>query len=205
MTRGLDGRRWLLLLGMGLILLVVVGLLFYGRLAGLDALPAVTGLASYGITARQALAPAAELAVQWQADARLAVASCYRPAVGRQPEDEIEWAFQFFSPATQRLALITVTSGEARVVRESLSPYMMPTFSTDQWPVDSDQALQVWWDRGGGTVLQQRPDADLAMELRMSDEGGEYPIWVVVGLVGGADNVFVVRVNATEGVVVGPR
>lgn len=193
-----------MLLGMGLILLVVVGLLFYGRLAGPDGLPAVTGLASYGVTARQALAPAAELAVQWQEDAQLIVASCYRPAVGRQPEDEIEWAFQFFSPATQRLALITVAGGAARMVRESLSPYAMPTFSTEQWPVDSDQALQVWWDRGGRTVLEQRPDADLAMELRMSDEGGEYPIWVVAGLFEGAENVFIVRVNATNGAVVEP-
>jgi hypothetical protein len=203
MARG-SGRRWLLLLGVGLITLVVVVLLFYGHSSRSVSLPPVAGLASYGVTARQALAPAAELAAQWQEDAQLAVASCYRPAVGKRPEDEIEWTFQFFSSATQRLALIVVAGGEARVVRESLSPYAVPTFSTEQWPVDSDQALQVWWDRGGSTVLGQRPDADLAMELSMSDEGGEYPVWTVAGLVGGAENAFIVSVNATNGALVEP-
>lgn len=194
----------MLLLGVGLILLVVVGLLFYGQLAGPAAFSSVTGLASYGVTARQALAPAAEFAAQWREDAQLAVASCHRRAVGRQPEAEIEWAFQFFSPATQRLALVTVAGGKARMVREGLSPYVVPTFSTEEWLVDSDQALQVWWDRGGSTVLEQRPDTDLAMELRVSDEGGEYPVWIVAGLVEGAENAFIVRVNATNGALVEP-
>jgi len=198
-----KGRRWLLLLGLGSITLVVVGLLLYGQSGGPADLPAVEGLASYGVTARQALPPAAEVAAQWQADAQLAVASCHRPVVGRHPEDEIQWAFQFFSPAAQRMALIVVTGGEAHVVRDGLSPYAMSTFSTGQWAVDSDQALQVWWDRGGGTVLQRRPDTDLTMKLSVPDEGGD-PIWIVAGLVEGAENVFIVGVNAASGAVVEP-
>jgi len=194
----------LLLLGLGLILLIVVGLLVYSQWGRTAGLAPPSGLAAYGVTARQALAPAAELAAQWQKDAGLAAASCTRPAAGMQPQGEVEWAFQFFSPSTQRLALIMVTGGEPLMVRESLSPYAMPTFSTGQWPVDSDQALQVWLDRGGNIVVERRPDVDLAMQLRMSDEEGEYPVWVVAGVVAGGESVFIVTVNATNGMVVEP-
>jgi hypothetical protein len=200
MTRG---KRWLLLAGLGLIALVVVVLLLYGRSAGTANLPEVEGLASYGVTARQALAPAAEAAEQWQGDAQLAAASCHRPEVGKQPEAEVQWAFQFFSPATRRMALVVATGGEARMVREGLSPYTMPTFSTEQWSVDSDQALQVWWNRGGNGVLQQRPDTDLTMELSVSNGGG-LPVWTVAGLVGDGENAFIVRVNAANGAVLEP-
>lgn len=194
--------RWLLLLGLGLILLVVVGVLVYGRLAGQATPSAAAGPAGDRVTARQAFAPAAELAAQWQEDARLAVVSGRWLALGMQPGGEIEWAFQFFSPSTQRLALIVVAGEAARLVRESLSPYTVPTFSAEGWRVDSDQALQAWLDRGGSTVVARRPDTDLAMKLRVGDEGGEYPAWTIVGSVAGTESTFIVVVDGSSGALV---
>ena len=200
------GTRGLLLLGLGLILLAVVGALVYDRWVGPAVSPpaAAEGVVSAGVTARQAFSPAAELAVQWQEDARLAAVSGRWPAVGMvRSGGEVEWAFQFFSPSTQRLALFAVVGGEARMVRESVSPYVVPTFPTEEWRVDSDQALRVWWDRGGGSLAARRPDAALAMQLRMPDEGGGQPVWVVVGSVAGTETAFVVVVNGTDGTLVG--
>lgn len=199
---GGSGARWLLLLGLGLMLLVVVGALVYGRLAGSAAPAPVVGPVGGALTARQSFAPAAELAAQWQEDARLAAVSCHRSAVGTQLGGEVEWAFQFFSPSTQRLALITVAGEVARMVRESMTPYTVPTFSTEEWRVDSEQALQTWWSHGGGGMVARRPDTDLAMQLRVPDGGGGPPIWIVVGLVGGTETVFTVVVNATSGALV---
>jgi hypothetical protein len=76
---------------------------------------------------------------------------------------------------------------------------VLPTFSAEAWRVDSDQALQTWWDRGGGRWVARRPDTDLAMQLRMPDDGDDDPVWTVVGLVVGAEAAFSVRVNATDG------
>jgi len=197
-----SGVRWWLLLGLGLVLLAVVGAFVYVRLARPAAPPPVMGSGEDGVTARQAFAPAAELAAQWQEDARLAAISCRRSAVGIQLGGEVEWAFQFFSPATQRLALIAVTGGTARMVRESVSPYTVPTFSAESWSVDSDQALQTWWNRKGGTLVAQRPDTDLAMQLRIPDEGGEHPVWTVVGSIAGTETAFIVVVDATNGALV---
>ena len=194
--------RWLLLLGLGLVLLAVVGALVYGRLAGSAAPPPVVAPVGGGVTARQAFAPAAELAVQWQQDARLAVVSCFRPEVGVRLGGEVEWAFQFFSSSTRRLALITVAGGTARMVRESVSPYTMSTFSTEAWRVDSDQALGTWWGRGGDSMVARRSDIDLAMQLRMPDEGDGQPVWTVVGLLAGTETAFIVVVNGMTGALV---
>ena len=191
--------RWLLLLSLGTVLLMA-GALVYSQSARPAARPSLT--LGAGITARQALAPAAELAEQWQEDAQLAVVSTHRLAAGTQSQGESEWAFQFFSPSTQRLALVTVIGEEAHITRETLSPYSVPTFLVKEWHVDSDQALQVWWEKGGGTLLTQRPDADLAMQLRGAEDGGEHPVWMVTGFVVSAESAFIVTVDATSGTVV---
>lgn len=191
-------RRWLIV-GLGLIMLVLLGAVAYSQLA----LSAASRQAasSGGITARQAFASAAALAAEWQADARLAAASGQLSASSRE---NIEWAFQFFSPATQRLALIMVADGAARLVHESLSPYPVPTFSADAWRVDSDQAWQVWWDQGGGSMMGRRSDVDMLMQLRMADRESRHPTWTVAGIVSGTDAAFVVMVDAFDGTLVEP-
>ena len=196
--------RLALLLVLGLILLTVVGVWFYARLIEPPAAPPMAGLPVGGITARAAFDPAAELAAQWQDDARLAAVSCQWPEVGMQQRDDVEWAFQFFSPSIQRLALITVADGAARVVRDSLSPYEMSTFSAEAWRVDSDQALRTWWDNGGRTLVERRPDATLAIQLRPPDESGADPVWTVIGLVFGTESTFTVAVNASSGALIEP-
>jgi hypothetical protein len=194
-----SGVRWLLL-GLVLVLLAVVGALVYGGWAGPASPPPVAGPAGGPVTACQAFAPAAELAARWQADARLAAVSGRWSAVGEQPVGQVEWAFQFFSPSTQRLALVLVAGEAARMVRESLSPYVVPAFSAEEWRVDSNRALQVWWEHGGSTVVARRPDTDLVMQLRLPEQGSEHPIWTVTGLVAGAKSSFTVVVDATSGV-----
>ena len=116
-TMAEGSSRWLWFLSLSLVLLVVVvGVVVYGQLIG-PAVPApASGVADDQVTARQAFAPAAGLAGQWQEDARLAVVSGYRPAVGTQAGGQVEWAFQFFSASAQQLALITVADERARMV-----------------------------------------------------------------------------------------
>jgi len=197
-----TGVRWWLLLGLGLMVLAIVAALVYARFAGLAAPAPVAELASGGTTARQAFAPAAGLAAEWHEDARLAVVSGRWPAVGVRMGDEGEWAFQFFSPSTQRLVLIVVAGDAARLVRESVSPYPMPTFSADAWRVDSDRALGVWWNEGGNVLVTRRPDTDLLMQLRVPEEGDGGPVWIVIGLVPGTETALTVAVDATEGTLV---
>jgi len=196
MTKGCN-TRGLLLLGLGLISLIVVGLLFYGqpdRKAVSSSDPNLPGLET---TARQALAPATELASQWQADAQLTIASCHWRVA-----EKGEWAFQFFSSSTRRLALITVIDGAAHMKRERLSPYSVPTFSSEEWQVDSERAFKTWWDGGGSVWVARRPDIDLVMQLQVPNEGGEHPVWTVAGFVADTEDIFITTVDAIDGTVI---
>ncbi len=195
--------HWLLLLSLGL-LTVVVMLLLYDWLIRPTSSPPAVGLAVSGVTAQESFDPAIKLAAQWQKDAHLAAVSGQWSKVGLQQRDEIEWAFQFFSPSTQRMALVTVTGETARLVRESLSPYKMSTFSIKEWRVDSDQALQTWWASGGSTLVKQRPDTTLVMQLRISEGDDDAPVWMMSGFVSGMENALTVMVNASDGALVEP-
>jgi hypothetical protein len=191
----------------GLVLIVALGLLAYGQLTNSQSgLTAATKLTVGGNTARQAFAPAAKLAEQWQQDARLTSVSGQLSAVGQGSGNKIEWGFQFFSPATQEMALVAVNDGEARMVRSPmLSPYKLPTFSLDEWLVDSNQALQTWWERGGDSLVKQYTQVDIVMQLRISREQGSQPVWAVAGVIAGKNTTLTIFVNASDGSVIDVR
>lgn len=194
-------------MGIGLVLIFALGLLAYGQLTNSASRSmGTTKLAVGGDTARQAFAPAAELAAQWQEDAGLTAVSTQLLAVGKGSGNDAEWGFQFFSPSTQKLALVAVSGGKARMVRPPmLSPYALPTFSLEQWPIDSDRALQTWWDHGGNSIVKQYPQVDAKMQLRVSEDLGNRPVWVVAGIVANRNTTLTIFVNAGDGSVVDLR
>ena len=192
----------LLLLGLGLLLLVAVGIVYIRR-TETSTPPAMPWMGYGGPTAREALSPASEVAAQWQEDAHLVAVSGHLTWETGQQGYSVEWAFQFFSPSTQRLALILVSDGKARLMRDSLSPYRVHTFSLERWRVDSDRALQIWWDNGGSAVLARRPDTELVIKLNLPAEGDE-PLWTVAGVFPGQGDAFTIMVNATTGAVIKP-
>lgn len=197
-----SGVRRVFVLAFGVALLVVLGVLAYSWMGSPSAWSMGSGSAGGEATARQAYAVAAGAAAQWEEDARLASVSGQRLAIGAQAEEELEWGFQFFSPSTNRLALIAVEDGAARLVRDTLSPYSVPTFSPRQWRVDSDRAFQSWWDNGGASMVAQRADVDLVMQLGLPGGGGEHPVWNVTGLIAGTETAYGVVVDATDGALV---
>lgn len=202
-TAQYTGVRRVLLLGLGLILFTAMGLLIYGQLTeSASSAPSSAPVGGMG-SARQAFAPAARLAAQWQRDGRLAVVSSQWSAVGLPSSGNVLWTFQFFSPSTQRLALVVVEDGVARMLREGLSPYVLPTFSPEDWRVDSGQAWQTWWDRGGRHLMTRGVGVDVVMQLRASGKG-DHPLWSVTGLIAGTDSAFTLVVDASDGTVLGP-
>jgi len=206
MRRG--ARRWVILLGLAFVVALALALLILalfrpserpadtsGGLA-LASLPA--GLAE-GVTARQVYPPAAEVAQSWQPDGQLAIVTAHwRPRQGRWSA-AVAWMFQFYSPATRRLAVVVVDGGRARLLRETLSPYPLRTFSTDDWQLDSLAALGAWWNAGGGTFVSLYSEVDLTAQLRVLDGDGEGErlAWAVTGIIG--DQVKRLVVDGTTG------
>ena len=189
-------RRWAVLLTLIFVVALVLALLVLALYrpserpadTGAGAAPAnLPASLAEGVTARQAYPPAAEIAQSWQPDGQLAIVTAHwRPRQGRWPTD-VTWMFQFYSPDTRRLAVVVVDGGRARLLREAVSPYPLPTFSTEDWQLDSLAALGVWWNAGGGTFASLYSEVDLTAQLRVLDgdgEGGRLA-WAVTGITGG--------------------
>jgi hypothetical protein len=197
--------RRFLAAGAILISLAMVGAVAYSWLVGTtkpsQAEALAPGLAGSETRALRALAPATHLATQWQADARLSGVSGQQLEINQPAEKGIVWTFQFFSPSTQRLAIVAVEDGTARMVRPpALSPYSVPVFPDETWQVDSDTALLEWWNRGGRNMVNKYPRVDLMVQLRLSQES-DRPTWMVAGVASGTNTSFAILVDATDGTV----
>jgi hypothetical protein len=187
----------LLLLGLNVVVVAAIGVLIYlGPGRSSDA----QSITFEGTTARAAFSSAADRAAQWRDDAALAVVSSQQSGRELQAGENVVWTFQFFSPSTQQRALIAVTEGEARLLRETVSPYQIPTFSKRDWRVDSDQALQTWWENGGSFLVTRRPSAQIVLHLRVPrEEPQSSPVWTIVGVDFEQESTFTVEVDAVTG------
>ena len=147
----------------------------------------------------RALYPLADQAARsWREDARLISAMVSWPDV--RVEDLVEpqgWTFQFYSPDSQHIYVVTVSGSRVVPIRQGLSPYPLPSASAEDWQVDSPQALTAWLNEGGSAFLRTHPTVDLSVRLRPVEEGRLE--WIVSGVVRDSQTVHVVRVNAESG------
>jgi len=199
----LAETRWLVPLAaiMTIMLVAVAGVLAFDQFSSPSDPPATSQPPEVGLTAKAAARPAYKSAEQWREDAELAGAQIHYTALGQGPKGA-EWAFQFYSPSTERLAIFLVAGGEATLMRDTLSPYDLPTFSRETWRIDSDEVLSLWWDRGGSHLVRRRPDSDVTLRLRVSEQTPRGPSWTAVGSVPGQQSRFVIAVDATDGSVI---
>lgn len=137
------------------------------------------------VTARSAYPSAASVAQSWQSDGQLAIVSAHwRPSRGHWPTDVV-WMFQFYSPSTRHLAVVVVDGARAWLLQETSSPYVVPTFSEDEWQVDSLAALDAWWNAGGATFLSIYSEIEVTAQLRVLDGESDRLAWSITGIAGG--------------------
>jgi hypothetical protein len=199
MNTTLMNARWLILLGAAsaLIIAVVIGVLVHDQpkeepvRVSLEEPPEM-------ITAATALKTATRDAQEWQDDAQLTSAVVHCRNVGRQPRP-VNWAFQFYSPSTGRLALIVVTQGDAVRVRDALSPYKVPAIPRRRWRIASDEAVRIWWENGGRYLVTRRPDAALTLRLDVPEDEAQDPVWTVVGSIPDQGSEHMVRLSGFDG------
>ena len=149
-------------------------------------------------SARNLYALADQAARSWQKDARLVSASASWLFV--KVDDfsaPTNWTFQFFSPRTQKLYVVSASEAQVTVIRDTLSPYVLPAAPVGEWQLDSNQALSIWLNNGGGDFLAKHPIVDVSAMLQPPEEGGLE--WVVIGTVRDSQAVHLVRIDARSG------
>ena len=199
-TRKKAGR-WVALLGLTFVVALGVALLVLAlyrpsqqspELGGGAAPAALHVSLAESVTARSVYPSAMDVAQSWQPDGQLSIVSArWRPRRGRWPTD-IVWMFQFYSPAVRRLAVVVVDGGRTRLLQETRSPYPLPTFSEDDWQVDSLAALDTWWNGGGATFVSVYHEINLTAQLRVLEENDGRLAWTITGIAGGQTRSLIV-------------
>lgn len=137
-----------------------------------------------GTSARKAYQLAAREALAWQPDARPAIVSAHwRPRQGGWSSNVV-WTFQFYSASTRRLAVMVVDGSQTQLLQDVRSPYALPTFEDEDWQIDSREAVQTWWNNGGGAFHTTHSDVNLIAQLRVLEEADGRLVWRVTGVAG---------------------
>ena len=194
--------RWAIIVGLAFALALVIAVLVLrqplqdtGWASG--NLPGDLGS---GDSALQAYAPAEEAARVWQSDAQpVSASSHYRSRSGRWPGNT-SWMFQFYSPGADKVAVVVVDTGQAQLLRESISPYQLDTFSRADWQVDGSAALESWWAAGGATFLSinSGSEPELVVQLRVQEGSQDQLVWTIRGIAGGQSWTVVIDASTGE-------
>jgi hypothetical protein len=142
-----------------------------------------------------------QAARSWQGDAQLVSATASWSFA--QLDDfsrPVDWTFQFYSPGTHQLYVVSVGEEQVLPVTGMLSPYELPAVTMDNWRVDSHRALSAWLSYGGAAFIRGYSVVDVSARLRHSQDGRLE--WSVVGVVRDSQTVHLVRVDATSGQVI---
>ena len=139
-----------------------------------------------------------QAARSWQGDAQLSSATAsWSFAQVDDLSGAAEWTFQFYSPGTHQLYVVSVGEELVSPITNMLSPYELPVVSIEDWRVDSHQALGTWLTEGGAAFLAAYSVVDVSARLRHSQEGRLE--WSVVGVVRDSQTLHLVRVDASSG------
>lgn len=156
------------------------------------------------VSAHQAYAQAFALAQNWQGDAQLAGArASFRQEAAGAIGGGQTWSFQFFSPSTSRLYLLSVQGEQAQgeLAVERLVRAEMTYVEVTQWRVDSEEALLIFLSHGGEEFLRQHPEAVINLQLVPPKKNGGL-IWLASGVAPGGQAVFFVQIDAQTGSVI---
>lgn len=195
-------NQWAVVVGLLFFILVVFGvLIFQLQVPDLPPTPpAPAFLLAQEAQARTVLPIAQAEALRWREDARLSSAAIVWNDLG--PGGILKrdrWTFEFYSPSDQQRAVIRVVDGQAERLRTALLPNPLPVLPFDRWEVDSTQALQVWWEQGGGRFVRQHTPVSISLKLRREPQGTRW-LWIIAGSSGDAH--WIVQIDSHDGMVV---
>ena len=171
-------KKFLLVLGLGLIVValgVALLLIIAPPRDGTEALPAVPppqiGGGSSAQEAYQSLQP---WAVNWAAESGLIALST---SLQKKGQAEGGWTFQLYAPATQRLAIVTVTAGEVHLLKEQAALYRQQTLAPTAWSLDSNALFTQWWEERGAIIWSQ-PQAQ-SLYFQLSGQKDDAVTWTI--------------------------
>jgi hypothetical protein len=103
----------------------------------------------------------------WAEDAEIITASI---SLMRGQADDAPWSFLIYSRKNKRVAVVTIAGSELIILRERRIAYPQTGIALDQWTLDSEGALDRWWQRGGEMAWEKSGGQSLHMRLSMKSD-----------------------------------
>jgi hypothetical protein len=153
------------------------------------------------VSARQAFERAQAAAHDWQGDAGLTSLSANWSAARR---DDLtggprSWSVAFYSPSAGQRRNFTLSSGSPRASEPERPPGLPPIIDLSQWQIDSQQALALFLEHGGGEFIDAHQPVSVSLVLATSENGRLQ--WIVVALDPATSEVHGVAIDAATGAV----
>lgn len=194
------------LVGCALVMLLLG--IFYSQGGSVEALPTPPPVANYaltfeGVAAKEAYPPALANAQEWQGDVALVAASTHWPEATLESVTRFgAWDFRFYSPTRRRIYFAVVRPDQPVIGRPHL--YKQETnVSTSlvdptAWLVDSDEAVTIWVNNGGGPFLETFPGSSVELLLHQLPQENLL-VWDIIGVSQDQSQIFFLSINANNG------
>ena len=134
----------------------------------------------------------------WTEDAELmAVSSTWEQTDMNQVGQPSPWTYRFYSPSQRRLFFVTVTpEGEIIGTLHGEILYKNPPWiPLEDWSIDSSEAINIWLNHGGATMLEGIPGIQVVAQLQVRSEDSPLT-WTVAGYDRVSQNYHTVFIDA---------
>lgn len=152
-------------------------------------------------TAKAAYLEALAAAQDWQNDVELVAISAHWPEAAPQTLASTEaWDFRFYSSTQQRafFALARANQpavGRAHLYKQQLAPTLIdPT----EWEIDSNEAISIWLNNGGGKFLETYAGSSVELLLRELPDQKNL-VWEIISVSPDQSQLFYLTINARDG------
>lgn len=156
-----------------------------------------------GGTAKTAYLAALKQAQGWHSPLELVSLSASWPNASLDSLGQAEtWDFSFFSGEHERLYFVVVATDKLVVGRPHPFKLKRPPrlVNPAEWAVDSDQALSIWLNNGGGAFVQTFPENQVEILLRR-DNNSNKPIWNIIGVTPDQSQLLYMTIDAMTGAI----
>ncbi len=191
-------KKFLLVLGLGLIvtalgvalLLIITPARHESETLSAAPPPQIGG----GNSAQEAYHDLQPWAANWATESGLISLSA---SLQKEGLTEGGWAFQLYTPAKKKIAVVTVTAGEVRLLKEQPALYQQQPIAPTAWSLDSSTLFTQWWEERGAVIWSQPQAQSLYFRLGAQKEG---PVTWTISVLGTEGEVLDFwEVNAATG------
>jgi hypothetical protein len=154
-----------------------------------------------GNSAKTVYSSALTKAQEWEEDVEMvAVATRWSDTSAQGLGQTENWDFRFYSSEHQRIFFAAVAADQPAAGRAHLYKVKnsLSLVNSADWVIDSDEAISIWVNNGGGMFLKNFPENSVEVLLHQAP-GQNRPVWDIIAINADQSQAFYLTIDATNG------